>query len=787
MEAQGKIARCLAEPENLCRLDEWSKQMSADGPVRYARAVCERLDFRDPLGRTQHASCLVALRKLERQGRLVLPVRSRITGGLRKPRRLPQAVESPRDVPEHAGEIKELALELVKDAKSRALWNEMILREHPFGTRPLVGRILRYVVRSEHGYLGAVGFSSSAVHLAPRDRWIGWDDEVRRKHLDRVVSLSRFLIRPSVRCKNLASKVLSMAVQQVGRDYTARYGVEILLLETFVDRAAHAGTCFRAANWVGVGQSSGRGRQDRRRTASESLKDIYVYPLSRSFRQKLGVEERLKPLELSEGLSGPGWARQEFGGAELGHVGRVERVIQMAEGKGRKPNASWLEVVDGDRQQLKGIYRLIDQPDDSELSMAGILKGHQERTQQRMAGQAVVLCAQDSTDLNYAERLECEGLGWAGKNQTKTVVQGLRLHSTLALTEEGIPLGVLRVECQAREELEEEQKDRDGRNVPIEEKETYRWLQSLEACIEASKGMPRTMLVNIADREGDMYDLFERARNEPRVHLLVRAQHDRRMGETGSLFEQVRDSEERAEFEVKVPRQSARRKQGKREARKKQPARTAKVVLRYRPCQIYPPRNGVNSGKKPVAAWIIYLQEKNPPEGVEPLEWYLLTTLTVDSVATTLKLVKWYCLRWRIEDWHRVLKSGCEVEDHANQTAERLKRALAIDVVVAYRILMLTLLGRELPELPAEVMFSDIELRVLTDWGQKKRRIATPLATVAAAIAVLAAMGGYLGRKSDPPVGTKILRRAYTRLQDLCEGYVLANLHSRPDEKPGHG
>jgi len=694
--------------------------MKQTGPVPFARAVCEEFDFRDPNGGLQVSGCLVVLRRLERKGLISVPVSCRTAGGLVQPVRLNRPVDEPRNVPAQVNEIVDLSLVLVKNREERAHWNELMIREHPLGKRPLVGRILRYLVRSEHGYLGGLGFSSSALKLQPRDEWIGWDAEQKSRSLERVVSLSRFLVRPSVHCRHLASKVLGMAVKRVGRDYVARYGVDILLLETFIDPAAYAGTSFRAANWIGVGQTQGRGRQDVRREASAGVKDIYVYPLHRSFRRELGVDDRLRALEVSEGLEGSGWVRREFAGAEVGHVGFVERLIQMAEGKSRKPNATWLEVAGGDRHQLKGIYRFIDKPDHSKVSMEGILKGHQERTRRRMARQPVVLCVQDTTDLNYSDLLECEGLGLLGKNQTTAVAKGLRLHSTLSLTEEAIPLGVLRADCEARQELKKEKKKRNARQVPIVEKETHRWLRSVEACIEASKRMPQTMLVNVADREGDIFDLFDRVRNEPRVHLLVRAKHNRRTDEGGCLFEQVRAGEEQSEIELRVPRQSARRKQGKREAREKMPSRRAKLALRYMACRIYPPAEGANAKKKPVPAWIIHLREKAPPEGVQPVEWYLVTTITVDSVASALRIVKWYCSRWRIEDWHRVLKSGCEVEEHAHRTAERLKRVLAIDLVVSYRIMLMALLGRELPELPAEVLFSDIELCVLSDWAQKK-------------------------------------------------------------------
>ncbi|MEK7215960.1 MAG: Druantia anti-phage system protein DruA, partial [Chloroflexota bacterium] len=154
-------------------------------------------------------------------------------------------------MPEVVGSIRGLRLVLVSPDDDTAMrtWNELIAREHPQGDRRLVGRQLRYLVASDHGWLGAIGFSASALKLEARDRWIGWTGEQRRLHRERVVNLSRFLIRPAVRCRNLASSILAECLRRLGADFERRYGYRPWLVETFVDRERHAGTCFQAANW----------------------------------------------------------------------------------------------------------------------------------------------------------------------------------------------------------------------------------------------------------------------------------------------------------------------------------------------------------------------------------------------------------------------------------------------------------------------------------------------------------------------------------------------------------
>ena len=153
------------------------------------------------------------------------------------------------------------------------IWNEMMIREHPRGHGPLVGRQVRYLIGSEYGWLGAMDFAAPALQLADRDHWIGWTVDQRRDSLHMVVNMSRFLIRPSVHCANLASRLLPMAARQLPEDFERRYCYRPILMESFVDNAHFPGTCYQAANWIRIGRTQGRGRQDRFRKAGETVKD----------------------------------------------------------------------------------------------------------------------------------------------------------------------------------------------------------------------------------------------------------------------------------------------------------------------------------------------------------------------------------------------------------------------------------------------------------------------------------------------------------------------------------
>jgi len=173
-------------------------------------------------------------------------------------------------------------------------------------------------------------------------------------------------------------------------------------------------------------------------------------------------------------------------------------------------------------------------------------------------------------------------------------------------------------------------------------------------------------------------------------------------------------------MQIDISRRSARSKKGKRPAQAGRKTRRAEVAVRYTPVELCPPNFGLNKNKEPIEVGFIHLVEENPPQGVEPLEWRLITTVKLDSREKVLQCISWYRLRWRIEDWHRVFKTGCRIEGLSHKTAERLRRAIALKLVIAWRIMLLTLLGREAPHLPATVMFTDIEIEVLKRYAHKK-------------------------------------------------------------------
>jgi hypothetical protein len=719
MNTQNQIKRTLSTSTGI----EYIRQLLTGNEVKHrsdlAKQVCTNFDFHDARGEMQTSGCLKALRELESSGHFELPKAQRKTG-TKSPRRLTETVPLAVNVPSEVNTIAALELVRVRETEEMRIWNELMLTEHYLKAATLVGRQMRYLIRSEQGWLGGIGYAAPALQLSARDQWIGWNQEQRQAQLHTIVGMSRFLIRPSVNCKNLASKVLSMSVATIANDFEQQYGYRPLLIESFVDTERYSGTCYQAANWLTIGKTKGRGRQDRHSESALSQKTIVMYPLESQFRKQLGLSASAGQgaLDISDGLDAEQWAEHEFGNAPLGDKRLSKRLVNVADAKAQNPGSAFSGVAQGDWAATKAYYRMIDQPEESAVNLENILRPHRERTARRMMGQKTVLCLQDGSELNYTNLEKCRGLGDLKANQTGAKTKGLNLHSTFAIAPNGLPLGVLKAQCIAPETRSPDDKRKPSK-IPIEEKKTFVWIEHYRDLVDLATTLPQTQLVNVCDREADFFELFDEQRQNPSVELLIRAQHDRNLSKKPfKLFAAVRETAIQSRVSVSVPKQSARPKKSKQKVKAARPGRRAELALRYLTIQLPAPE--YYQDKESIEMRLIHAVEENPPQGAKAVEWFLLTTIKINSAVDIEKCLRWYTLRWRIEDWHRVLKSGCHIDDLAHETAERLRRAIGINLVIAWRIMLMTLLGRETPELPAELLFSDVELRTLHAYAKKK-------------------------------------------------------------------
>jgi len=270
--------------EELCLIRQVVTGCAGLSREELAQTVCELLGWRRPSGRLKARECRDLLEQLEEEGWLELPSkRAGRPRGLRTEIPVTAGGEPDKSLVGTVREFGPVLAEAVEDEAGQRLFRELVGRYHYLGYRVPFGAHQRYLIwvsRPQRLVVGAVQFSSPAWRMAVRDRWIGWDEATRKRNLQRIVSNSRFLVLPWVRVKNLASKVLSLTQCQLRRDWEDRYGVELLLAETLVDRARYRGSCYRAANWIELGCTSGRGRMDAgHQRHGCAPKTVLVYPL----------------------------------------------------------------------------------------------------------------------------------------------------------------------------------------------------------------------------------------------------------------------------------------------------------------------------------------------------------------------------------------------------------------------------------------------------------------------------------------------------------------------------
>jgi hypothetical protein len=710
-----------------------------------SREVCTWLDWRAADGRLKQMNCRVALLKLARCGVLALPP-ARSVSFARPPRA--EGLAEPGAIVQmtlaELGPVELVPVDGEQVALSRQWW-AMLQAHHPLGASALCGAQLRYLVSSGAGVLGALSFSAAAWRLAARDQWIGWDDATRQAGLGKVVANSRFLILPTVKVANLASHILSLAALRIVGDWQARYGIAPVLLESFVDSTRYRGTCYRAANWTLLGHTRGRGRQDRTRTAAGTVKDIWVYALRPDWRAGLcagAVAPRAKRPEPVD------WAAEEFGGCALPDARLQGRLLSLARDFYARPTASVPQACSS-RAATKAAYRFLEH---DHTTMQTLLQPHYGATEARVSKESIVLAVQDTTSLDYTTHRATEGLGpiaaWAQGPQ------GLQLHSTLAFNEHGTPLGFLDVQCWARDAQAFGKKAK-RHQLPIEEKESYKWLKSYRAVAAVQARLPNTTLVSVGDREADLYELFaEAAKHRGGPQLLVRARHDRQLQhEQARLWQALQGQPVAGMQELQLPRQGSRA------------ARAAHLAIRFAPVSLLAPTG--HQGAPAIVVWAVFAQEQAAPPGAKALEWLLLSTLPVTSVEQALERLMWYARRWGIEVLHRTLKSGCRIEQRQLGRADRLEACLAIDLVVAWRIYYLNKLGRELPEAACTLYFEEAQWKALMVFTTHNRVAPKQPPTLRDAIHRVAALGGFLGRKGDGEPGTQTLWLGLQRLDDI--------------------
>lgn len=445
--------------------------------------------------------------------------------------------------------------------------------------------------------------------------------------------------------------------------------------------------------------------------------------------------------------SPPEWIQNETKTADLGDKRLNHRMGLILDEFSKHPQASIYAAAKGHKEMVAA-YRFLDNAQTDEKS---VLAAHRDATLERMAAYKRVLVVHDTTEADFSGREPIPGAGYLEGEHS----QGFYMHPLIALTEERLCLGTLWVKIWARPEygIKETRVHR-----LTEEKESVRWLEGYWQACEAARQLPGTQVISITDAEGDTYEhvALRDLEEGPRADYIIRACQDRRTDSfTENLWSVALKSPVLGKVEVRVSKHD------------QTPARTARVTVQAGQVTLWPPNRKPEEQQLPVTLYFVLAREPHPPKGVERIEWLLLTSLPVTNLEEALNVLKYYTCRWEIEIFFRVLKTGCQIERLQLASAERLRPAFALYMIVTWRILYLTMLGRSDPGLRCDIVLDPSEWKSV--WVvTKKKPVPKKPPSLQVMVRLIATLGGFKGRKSDGEPGPQAMWDGMCRMHDLA-------------------
>jgi hypothetical protein len=486
------------------------------------------------------------------------------------------------------------------------------------------------------------------------------------------------------------------------------------------------------------------------------------------------------------------WILTETAAADFGDERLDKRFRIVLNAMSEAPSFKFPAACNG-RAETAAAYRFVD---NDKVGMDQVLSPHSIATLERIRAQKVVLIPQDTTELDMTRPHEI--MTGAGPLNDESRV-GFHDHVLLALTPEGVGLGVVNADTWARDfdgfDKDADQKRAERRAKSIEEKESRRWLDGYREASRVAREAPETLIVCLSDSEGDIYECLLEGQKEtdtPKAEWIIRACQDRALivdkdAEVGCptrLRAQVASTPILGNLTVDV-REREPKSNDDRKRKQGRQARTAELTVQAVRVRLRgPDRPG---GKLPnIEVNCVLVTEPNPPEGVEPVEWLLLTSLPIDTIDQILTIINYYCGRWGIEIYFRILKSGCKVEESQLETAERFLPYLALCMIVAWRVHYVMMLGRECPDLPCDVAFDEDEWKSVYTVVKHQPPPKTP-PSLKTMVGLVASLGGYLGRKGDGEPGPKAVWVGMQRMTDLVRGWRAFAQHGTAETEPASG
>ena len=453
-------------------------------------------------------------------------------------------------------------------------------------------------------------------------------------------------------------------------------------------------------------------------------------------------------------------AAEELDDAGLGDARLDSRLVEILAARMSRSDASIPQSC-GDWASTKAAYRFFS---NDTVKPEAILSRHRRSTLERARGRPVLLVLCDTSMLDFTGQEETTGLGPLSDRENR----GFLIHPALVVTPDRVALGLYDNYVWVRKDADHGKRVERCKKRLIGQKESKKWLESINAAeaLQADLKDDETLVVSVFDREGDIFDVLSKAADPTtKSRLLIRAIHNRQVDEPEKkLWDFMKSQPVVGKFQITVPRKSGVRK------------RTAILSMRFAEVtlQVPPKRPKDAPPAGPIRVTAVLAEEENPPNGVEPISWRLLTTVAVSSEADARKIVDWYCCRWMIELFFKTLKSGCRIEDRQLETFDRLQRCLAVDAIVAWMVLYLMTTARESPDIPCTAMFEDHEWKSVWHFVHKSRNLPEIPPTLMEMTRMIGRLGGHLGRKGDGPPGMMTLWRGLQRAHDIAEGWLLS-------------
>ena len=433
-----------------------------------------------------------------------------------------------------------------------------------------------------------------------------------------------------------------------------------------------------------------------------------------------------------------------------------KRVVKTLEQLSSEPSAS-ISRACGDPHQSKAVYRLLS---NMKFQTEQVVRVSAEESHKKLviSGCEIVLIVQDTSALDYGHLRASEEMGAINMNEKS---RGLLLHSAIGVGIDNEIYGLMGQEIMIRPP-ESYGKKHQRKKKPIEAKESYKWLKMME---ETQENIPAGVTgVHVSDREGDIYEYFERCEQLGSKYLCRRTYNRKIKSDSGAseyIDNYINGLSEAGEMSVHVPRDS----------HTKRPAREAKISVKFGTVDILRPRDMKLTNKsnlKKLTVYVISAVEKDAPPNVkEPVSWQLVTNIPVESFSDAVEKIDWYTKRWRIEDFHYTLKSGCSIEKRQASSREKIEKLIALYSVIAVDILSMTWLARAKPDDSCEILFDEDEWKILYCVANKTKKVPATAPTVHEAVGFVAMLGGFLARKSDGEPGVKSIWRGLSKLRAI--------------------